>query len=283
MCTLSIHTRVYARHPLIIAANRDEHDHRPWREPGHHWPDAPGVFGPLDVASGGSWLAVNPRGIVCALLNQGRQASLGTEMHSRGELVVAALRVTSIEQAGAWLSGLDVSRYLGFHLLLADAQQARLFSTRDGRLLARDLHPGAHVLSSRGLDAADCPKASRFLGHLRGSIPTEPEAHCWRYFRELLATRAMAQPKDGFWVRLEGGYGTQSSAIIALEAGAPAIHYLHARTAESPDRAVFDVGAHALHPGQLVGAHGPAVERCHGLVELASVSRTAQHHVHRRV
>jgi hypothetical protein len=281
MCTLSIHTRVYARYPLIIAGNRDEYDHRPWREPGHHWSQAPGVFGPMDVASGGSWLAVNPHGLAGALLNQGRKHSLGTELRSRGELVVAALRHASIAAAGAWLSGLDVARYLGFHLLLADAQGARLFSTCAGRLRARDLDPGVHVLSSRGLDAADCPKASRFLGPLRSSSPAAPEAQGWRFFRELLATPALAQPKDGFWVRLDGGYGTQSSAIIALEPGAPAIHLLHSRPAGSAH--ALDVRAHAFHPGQLVRAHGPAIERCHGLVELAGVSRPAQDHVHGRM
>lgn len=234
MCTLSIHTRVYERYPLIIAANRDEYADREWREPGYHWPDAPGVFGPLDVASGGSWLGVNRHGLVCAVLNQGRTQSLGMTMRSRGELVVTALRHASLAQAAAWLSRVEAGRYLGFHLLLADQRHARLFSTSLGQVVEKGIEPGVHILSSKGLDGADCPKAARFLGPMRHGLPAAPEARRWQHFRELLATTAYAQPKDGFWIDLGNGYGTRSSAIVALDAHERSLELLHSRRAEAP-------------------------------------------------
>lgn len=229
MCTLSIHTRVYERYPLIIAANRDEYADREWRDPGYHWSDAPGVFGPLDVASGGTWLGVNRHRLVCAVLNQGRTQSLGVRMRSRGELVVAALRHASLAQAAAWLGEVEAGHYLGFHVLLADQRHARLFSTIRGQVVEKDIEPGVHILSSKGLDGADCPRAARFLRQMRHGIPAAPEARRWQYFRELLATTACAQPKDGFWVDLGDGYGTRSSAIIALDAHERSLELLHSR------------------------------------------------------
>ncbi|ACY17228.1 NRDE family protein [Haliangium ochraceum] len=236
MCTLSIHTRLYARHPLIIAGNRDEYEDRPWREPAYHWPQAPGVFAPIDAVSGGSWIGVNRHGLVCAVLNQSRAQSLGSGKRSRGELVVSVLRHASLRSADAWLAQLDAGQYLDFRVLVADVQGARLYSTSDGRLSSLRIEPGAHILSSKGLDSPHCPKAARFLDPLRDSLPSSPAADNWRYFRKLLAEPAREQPKDGFWVDLGNGYRTRSSAIIALDLHARALRFLHSRTPAAAHR-----------------------------------------------
>jgi len=88
MCTLVIHRRPKAAWPLILAANRDELDNRPWRTPARHWPDRPEVVAGQDVLAGGSWLGINDDGVIAAVLN--RPGTLGPEAgkRSRGELVL---------------------------------------------------------------------------------------------------------------------------------------------------------------------------------------------------
>ena len=77
MCTLVLLRRPGHPWPLVLAANRDEMADRPWRPPGRHWPDRPGVVGGRDDLAGGSWLALNDFGMVAAVLN--RHGSLGPE------------------------------------------------------------------------------------------------------------------------------------------------------------------------------------------------------------
>ena len=77
--------------PVILAANRDEREDRPWLPPARHWPDRPEVTAGMDELAGGSWLGLNDHGVVAGILN--RVGTLGpqTGKRSRGELVLEAL------------------------------------------------------------------------------------------------------------------------------------------------------------------------------------------------
>ena len=119
MCTVVILRRPWHRWPLILAANRDEMKHRPWRSPARHWPDHPNVVAGLDELAGGSWLGLNDDGVVAAVLN--RVGSLGPTpgKRSRGELILRAL-----DEPNVWL--LHLNLYL-FCFIICLAHHAMIF------------------------------------------------------------------------------------------------------------------------------------------------------------
>lgn len=120
MCTLVILRRPEAAWPLILGANRDELEHRSWREPARHWPDRPEVLAGLDMSAGGSWLGVNDDGLVAAILN--RPGTLGPKdgKRSRGELVLEALDHAEAKTAAEALKEINPDSYRPFNLVIAD-------------------------------------------------------------------------------------------------------------------------------------------------------------------
>ena len=124
MCTLVILRRPKGAWPLILAANRDELDSRPWRAPARHWPDRPEVVAGQDISAGGSWLGINDDGLVAAILN--RPGTLGPEAgkRSRGELVLEALDHAEAKVAAEALCDLNPASYRPFNLVIADRHDA---------------------------------------------------------------------------------------------------------------------------------------------------------------
>jgi hypothetical protein len=124
MCTLVILRRPEAKWPLIVAANRDELDNRPWQAPARHWPDRPEVVAGKDETAGGSWFGVNDDGVVAAILN--RPGTLGPKegKRSRGELVLEALDHAEAKVAAEALSEIAPDSYRPFNLIIADRYDA---------------------------------------------------------------------------------------------------------------------------------------------------------------
>ncbi len=75
MCTVVLLSRPGAAWPLLLAANRDERLDRAWQPPARHWPEQPDVLAGRDCSAGGTWLGINDRGLVAAVLN--RTGTLG--------------------------------------------------------------------------------------------------------------------------------------------------------------------------------------------------------------
>ena len=67
MFTLIVFRGVDPRFPLVIAANRDERQTRPTREPADL---AGGICAPIDLVHGGSWIGVNARGLTASITNR---------------------------------------------------------------------------------------------------------------------------------------------------------------------------------------------------------------------
>src|SRR5437763_11333553 len=97
MCLLVMLVQTHPDLPLVVAANRDELFDRPavamtiLREAG------PRILGGRDGLAGGTWLAVNERGVVGGLTN--RPATKDPAKRSRGELPIALARHTSAAAA----------------------------------------------------------------------------------------------------------------------------------------------------------------------------------------
>ncbi|HYG87666.1 MAG TPA: NRDE family protein [Azospirillum sp.] len=226
MCSVIILRQPDAAWPLILGANRDEMVNRPWLPPARHWPDRPNVVAGLDELGGGSWLGLNDEGLVAAVLN--RPGTLGPEQgkRSRGELVLEALDHADAAEAVLALANLDTRAYRPFNLLVADNRDAYVLMHRgDGprhRPEAVNVPPGVHMLTAHDLDDTVDPRTALYLPLFRHAAAPDPDTGSrdtmWGGWPELLASRIWdgASARGAMNFRLANGFGTSSSALVAL-------------------------------------------------------------------
>ena len=212
MCTLAVAVGVSPALPLVVAANRDEMLARP-AVPPFVWPGSPRVVSPRDEVAGGTWLGLNEHALFVGVTNRAGSAP-NPSLRSRGTLVAESLRARSAAALHEHLAGLDPRAYNPFHLLYADRASAHL-TWSDGKALHReDLGRGLHVLTERSFGAGNdlrTPLVRRLWDDLRGDFSTAA-------LGALLARHA-DDPFAATCVHADVfGYGTRSSAILALGA-----------------------------------------------------------------
>jgi hypothetical protein len=219
MCTLVILRRPEHRWPVLLGANRDEMIDRPSRAPGRHWPDRPEVVAGLDLLAGGSWLGINDWGLVAAVLN--REGSLGPApgRRSRGELVLEALDHAAAAAAAAALSELDPAAYRTFNLIVADARDG--FWLRHAGGARVELHPlkeGLSMIAAGDIDDLRSRRLALAMPAFRAWPAPEPDRGDWAGWEALLGSIAgpPGEPATAAMRFRAGGYGTVSSALIAL-------------------------------------------------------------------
>jgi uncharacterized protein with NRDE domain len=224
MCTLALYFHVFPQYPIVVAANRDESLARPSSPPVQLWP-SPWIYGGQDLLAGGTWLGVNERGVVAAILN--RHTPDPTEPHrrSRGLLCLDALKHTSAATAIQSITAQPAVRYNPFNLLVADPSAAYVVYTLDHTFQVHHLTPGVHLLTNLDLNDPECPRIARsFQRFLRVSQdlsarPTPLSDLCAQLHLLLadhdtpLDPRAQ-DPRNGLCVHL-AGYGTCSSTVLA--------------------------------------------------------------------
>jgi uncharacterized protein with NRDE domain len=244
MCTLVILRRPGHDWPLLLAANRDEMRGRPALPPGRHWRDRPDVVAGLDQTAGGSWLGINDHALVAAVMN--REGTLGPVpgKRSRGELVLEALDHAEAREAAGALADLHPDAYRPFNLVVADARDAYwLRHSGDREIRVHPIPPGLHMLSATELDDLGYPRVRAYLERFREASLPEPRTGHWGDWSLLLQDRGYpedAGPTAAMNLDLDGGFGTVSSALIAVPAhpgSASKPRWLHAEG--PPDRAPF--------------------------------------------
>ncbi len=224
MCTLVLLLRPEHRWPLILGANRDEMQDRPWRAPGLHWSEQPDVIAGLDLLGGGSWLGLNRRtGVVAAILN--RRGSLGPQpgKRSRGELVLRALEAGTAAAAAAGLVEIAPGDFRSFNLVVADRQAAiwlrHLGPEAGSGPEAHPLPAGLTLLTAGDRNDPSSPRIRRYLPRLEAAEPPDPGAGDWAAWQSILADRgdpAGSDPMAAMNLGLPSGFGTVSSSLIAL-------------------------------------------------------------------
>ncbi|TWB18695.1 transport and Golgi organization protein 2 [Nitrospirillum amazonense] len=228
MCSVILLRRPGHAWPLIVAANRDEMNDRPWLPPGRHWPDRPEVVAGKDELADGSWCGLNDSGVLAAVLN--REGTLGPAAgkRSRGELVLEALDHADAPVEA--LSDLDTRAYRPFNLLLADNRDAWLLehAGEAGRTRVRvtPISEGVSMITARGLNALDCPRTRRYRPLFAAAPAPDPETERWAEWEMLLASRVSGagdDPREAMCIVTppvggKGGFETTSSSIIALPA-----------------------------------------------------------------
>jgi uncharacterized protein with NRDE domain len=222
MCTLAILRRPDHNWPVVIGANRDEMIDRPAKPPGRHWPDRPEIVAGLDLLAGGTWLGLNDWGVAAAVLN--RHGSLGPAdgVRSRGELVLEALDHADAVDAAAALSDLDPASYRTFNLIIADNRDAFWLRHADtGRIEARPLKEGLSLIASGEIDDLRAPRLALAAPRFRAATAPDPDRDDWTAWEDLLGDASVPDgaPSDAaLRFRTPRGYGTVSSALIALPA-----------------------------------------------------------------
>lgn len=231
MCLLFIVWRPQARHPLIVAANRDEFHQRP-SLPAGPWAEAPNLICGRDLQGGGSWLGIAAPDRFCALTNFREPNHRMMGAPSRGALVSAFLRSEQEPRLALadWLERIDA--YAGFNLLAADAKGLWLLSNRPQPHL-QPLPPGLYGISN-GTLADDWPKVRRGKARLASMLGTDSPPSVAALF-ELLADDSPALDEelpstglDPAWERLlspafirHPHYGTRCSTLVLGERGSP--------------------------------------------------------------
>ncbi|MFD1831182.1 NRDE family protein [Streptomyces desertarenae] len=223
MCTVFFRLRHGERSPLLLGAVRDEFTDRAWKPPGRHW-DAPhhGLVGGLDLAAGGTWLALDPNGPQVAVLVNGAEAAApappGTRA-SRGLCPLRALTGTLPPRMP------DLLAMGGFHLLVCGPADACLWSWNRRELTHRKVPPGDHVLTFHGLDDKGHDRAVGVLRALNDAPdidprPGAPPETAWKGWMELLGRGVPAErdPRSPLVDRTVSGraHRSVSASLIAL-------------------------------------------------------------------
>ncbi len=234
MCTVVILRRPDHRWPVLIGANRDEMIDRPWKPPGRHWPDRPEVMAGLDVLAGGSWLGINDWGVAAAVLN--RTGSLGPApgRRSRGELVLEALDHADAIAAAYALADLDPDSYRTFNLVVADERDAFWLRHAGGpRIEVRPLKEGLSMVAAGDVDDLGTRRLELALPAFREWPAPEPDCDDWGAWQELLGSTRVppGEPATAAMRFRTDGYGTVSSALIALPARSEPGRHAHFRFA----------------------------------------------------
>ena len=229
MCSIFILNRPGTAWPVMIAANRDEMSDRPWQPPGPHWPDRPGVVAGLDELAGGTWFGLNEYGLMAAILN--RRGSLGPSpgKRSRGELPLEALDHAEADAAALALSELEVESYRPFNMVIADARAAYWLAHRGeagrGVVEVKPLPPGLSMITAADRNDLSSPRIAHYLPIWQALPPPDPDARNAAAWERALGSGETAPglepgagPREALCIRLDNGFATSSSTVLALPA-----------------------------------------------------------------
>lgn len=232
MCLILFASRVHARYPLIVAANRDESYARP-SAPASFWSDHPHVCAGRDLEHGGTWLGIATNGRFAAITNYRQRPRAAAAKRSRGELTRDYL--VGSEPAAAYVEGIAgrAHEYSGFSLIAGVPGRLYFYSNRGNG--AQAVAPGVHGLSNHLLDEP-WPKVTRGVSVLTGLARAEESEIAATLF-ELLADQAPAPdellPSTGLALERERAvsaafiageaYGTRASTVLLVNAAGEAL------------------------------------------------------------
>jgi uncharacterized protein with NRDE domain len=164
MCTISI---VPDGAGFRVMSNRDERrDRAVALQPRFETLESRTAIMPIDPAGGGSWIGVNDRGLVAAILNRHavRPVPSGS-FTSRGAIVRQALACDSAEAAVEAVRTLDATRFQPFRLVLVQKSQMALVVSNGHELAHAEStleQPCMFTASSLGDIFVDSPRRRLF-------------------------------------------------------------------------------------------------------------------------
>lgn len=245
MCTLAVYLGTFPRHPVVVAANRDEFLDRPASPPALLRAAPPVALGGRDLVAGGTWFGVNDTGLVAGMLNRRTGIAPDPACRSRGLLCLDLLGCRTLQEAEALVGEEPAGRYNAFNALVAHRGQAFVASQPPGeRPRLTRLDPGLHLLSNLDLNDPTCSRIAASHAHFAAAGDAgrddAPEALVAR-LRPILGdhTTALDPRGPGSLCVHHGEYGTRSSSVVLVPPDAHEIRLFHAdgppcRTALAP-------------------------------------------------
>jgi uncharacterized protein with NRDE domain len=197
---------------------------RCWRRPiATRWRAGPGIRrGGIGPTGRKCWPGAtgSPRaaGSASTILNRPGTLGPAAGKRSRGELVLEALDHADAVEAGRALADLAPDAYRAFNLVVADNRDAYWLKNDERTVSLAELPAGFSMITAHDRNDPASPRIRRYLPRFEGAAVPDPSAGDWRSWTELLAERQPDQPREGMSVVTETGYGTVSSALIALPA-----------------------------------------------------------------
>ncbi len=223
MCTLIILRRPNHDWPVLLAANRDEMSTRAWDPPARHWPDRQNVVAGIDRVAGGTWMGLNDEGLVACILNRRNTLGPDSMLRSRGEIVLEALDHADAADAAEALTSLDGRSYRSFNLLIADNNDAfwlrSLGPSGNGHVDISEIPEGVSMLTSFDMNDKSSGRISFFKPQFEAASAPDVDAGRWSEWQDLLRSRdygSNTDASDAMLIGIENGFGTLSSALLAL-------------------------------------------------------------------
>ena len=242
MCTLALAYRPDADWPILLGVNRDESIARPSLTPGRHWSDRPHVRAGKDLEAGGTWLGLGDQGMVAGVLNRPESLGPAPDKRSRGELVLMALDHADAPTAAKALAQENAADYRPFNLVIAD--QCHAFWIRNlgmGTMVCWPFPLGISLITAHDRNDLGSGRIRTYLPRFHVAPLPKPGQGRWETWAALLACREFddeADPASAMTIVGKGGFGTVSSALIALpsphQKAAPVFQFANGRPDETP-------------------------------------------------
>lgn len=229
MCTIAFAWLVFDEAPLLLAANRDERVGRPSLTP-RQLRDSPTMWGGQDQLAGGTWLAVDPTGRLCAVTNRhpgGRLPERDETRSSRGIIPTNVLAGGDDESARQVLASLRAEDYNPVNVLYLSRSSAIWVGIDDAAgVRSATLAPGVHVLTEQDPDDAASAKTVGLREQFQATVAGSPEETVGRW-REVLASHEQIteEPQSAACIH-EELFGTVSSSLVRF--GRDDVWYSHA-------------------------------------------------------
>ena len=229
MCTVIVSIRPDR---ILLAANRDERIDRLWDPPAAWWPDRPGIIAGRDRTGGGTWMAMNPSGVVATVLNRPGTLGPADGKRSRGDLPLMAVEHDGPAEAALAIEALDAGQWRPFNMVIAGRTGAWFVrGLGAGHPRAERLPAGVSMVTAHDPNDMTSPRTARHLAHFQA---TEPSFESWR---PLLSDRRGIRGEQ-INVTPRAGFGTVCSSFLTIPASGPTV-WLFA--AGPPDTAEFQV------------------------------------------
>ncbi|MGB0748876.1 MAG: NRDE family protein [Magnetospiraceae bacterium] len=219
MCTVVILCRPDHEWPILMAANRDEMENRPWAPPARHWADRPEVRAGVDQLAGGTWLALSDQPVVAGVLN--RMGTLGPAagFRSRGELPLEAVDHAEASVAAEALSHLDPTAYRPFNMVVADRMGGYWLRNDGADMVAEALPEGISIITAHDLNDLKSPRIAHYLPRFQAAADPNPDTGDWAAWQALMSDRrGTGDPHGAMQVETDIGFRTVCSSLIALPA-----------------------------------------------------------------
>jgi uncharacterized protein with NRDE domain len=252
VCLLVVASRVVPAWPLVVAANRDERLDRPAAPAGLLRAQPYRTVGGRDLFAGGTWLAVNDRGVVAGLTNRPLPDGRDPAKRSRGEIPLALTAAADAASAvDAFTSSYEAGRYNPCWVLVGDRTSLYLLDlTDDGDgsgseigVRVQALPPGVHVLENvaYGEPSTKVDRVHRLLdGRLGAPADGDPLVDVLRDHDVTDPTRS--RPEVSACCVHAGDYATRSSLLVRVPTDPAAVPDVRASDGPCCEHLLVDVG-----------------------------------------